>query len=72
MLAPPIAQVIALGAIIMALSMFPLALLPFAVAVPGTAVLLLGVSLVTQDGLIAILGLGVAAIALVLPLVLLV
>ncbi len=72
MLVPPIAQLIALGAIIMALSMFPLALLPFAVAVPGTAVLLLGVSLVTQDGLIAILGLAIAAGALILPLVLLV
>lgn len=72
MLVPPAAQGIALGAILMALSMFPLALLPFAVAVPGTAVLLLGVSLVTQDGLIAILGLGIAAVALALPLVLLV
>lgn len=72
MLVPPAAQIIALGAIMMALSMFPLALLPFAVAVPGTAVLLFGVSLVTRDGLIAILGLGIAAIALVLSLVLLV
>ena len=61
---PPLQQVLAAACIIMALTMFPLALLPFAVAVPGTAVLLVGIGLATHDGYFAAAGLGLSVLAL--------
>ena len=43
---------IAMVTMLLAISMFPLALLPFAVAVPGTAVGLLAIGLTMRDGLV--------------------
>ena len=42
-------------------------LLPFAVAIPGSAVLLIGIGLTTRDGYFALAGLVLAIVALVLP-----
>ena len=61
---------IGLVSLVMALMMFPLALLPFAVAVPGTAVFLLGLGLMARDGLFVLAGFLVAAATLLLPLAL--
>ena len=43
----------------------PLELVPFAVFLPGTAILLLSLALVGQDGLLAAIGLTIAAAGLV-------
>lgn len=64
---PPFQQVLAAICIAMALSMFPLALLPFAVAIPGAAVLLIGIGLTTHDGYFALAGSILALVALILP-----
>ncbi|MEM1306702.1 MAG: exopolysaccharide biosynthesis protein [Pseudomonadota bacterium] len=45
----------------LALTMFPLALLPFAVAIPGTAIGLFALALTAKDGLLAFIGYVVAA-----------
>lgn len=42
--------------IVMALTMFPLALLPFAVAGPSFAILLIGLGLLVSDGLVVLAG----------------
>jgi len=65
--APPLQQVLAGVCLLMALAMFPLALLPFAVALPGTAVLLIGVGLTTRDGYFAVAGVLIAVAALAVP-----
>lgn len=51
----------------LALTMFPLALLPFAVALPGSALFLLGLGVTARDGLIVGLGYTLAITAFVLP-----
>ncbi len=62
---PPFQQIQAAICIVMAVSMFPLALLPFAVAIPGTAVLLIGIGLTTHDGYFTLSGLLLAALTLI-------
>lgn len=47
---PPLYLAIPFVCMSLALSMFPLALLPFAVAIPGTAVALLAIGLTFRDG----------------------
>jgi hypothetical protein len=47
---------VAVICIFLAMSMFPLALLPFAVAMPATAVLLFGIGLTTKDGSVILVG----------------
>lgn len=51
-------KVVALICAALALTMYPLALLPFAVAVPAIAVLLFGIGLMTKDGLLVLAGYG--------------
>lgn len=53
---PPSIYCVAVICILLAISMFPLALLPFAVALPATAVLLFGIGLTTKDGLVILFG----------------
>lgn len=57
---PPFLQLIAAMCLLMAATMFPLALLPFAVALPGTAVALLALGLTAHDGAVVLCGLAVA------------
>lgn len=58
---PPFLQLIAAVCIALAISFGPLELIPFAVAVPGLAMLLLGVGLTTRDGALVAVGFAVAA-----------
>ena len=60
----PVNRVVALICMIMALTMFPLALLPFAVAIPGTSIALLALGLTARDGLVVLLGFICSAAAL--------
>ncbi len=50
--------------ILMALTMPPLELLPFAAAAPGAAVVVLGVALTARDGVMTLVGLTLCALAL--------
>ncbi len=58
-------RVIALVCVLLSLLTPPLELVPFAVFLPGTAILLLSLALVGQDGLLAAIGLTLAAAGLV-------
>ena len=60
----PANRFVALVCMVMALTMFPLALLPFAVAIPGTSIALLALGLTARDGLVVLLGLICSAVAL--------
>lgn len=60
---PPSIYCVAGICIFLAMSMFPLALLPFAVALPATAVLLFGIGLTTKDGLVILFGFLLTALA---------
>lgn len=60
----PANRIVALVCMIMALTMFPLALLPFAVAIPGTSIALLALGLTARDGLVVLLGFICSAAAL--------
>lgn len=55
---PPVTRLVALACIALAATFYPLALLPFAVAVPGIAVLLLAIGLTVRDGVVILLGLA--------------
>lgn len=63
---PPFLQIIAVVCLVMAATMFPLALLPFAVALPGTAVALMALGLTARDGAIVLFGLTLAGGAVAL------
>jgi len=54
---PPFVQVVALLAILLAVSFVPLEFIPFAVAVPGLALTAFGIGMATEDGLVILLGL---------------
>lgn len=56
-------RALAAAASISALVMILLEIVPFAVMIPGAAILLLGLAIVTRDGLAALVGLGTTAIA---------
>ena len=45
----------------LAITFFPLALLPFGVFVPAMTIVMLGVGITTRDGLVVLLGMGAAA-----------
>lgn len=63
----PLAQrCIAICCALMALMMLPLSLIPFAAAIPGASIVLLSLSIVAKDGLLAIIGLAVAVGAIFL------
>lgn len=57
---PPLLQVSAVVIMLLALSMFPLALLPFAVFFPGMAILIIALGITSQDGLVLVAGLVAA------------
>ena len=57
----PFIYLIALVTFFLGLSMFPLALLPFAVAVPGTSIAVLALGLTSRDGVVILLGLMLIA-----------
>ena len=63
---PPANRVVALLCLLLALTMFPLALLPFAVAVPGTAIMFFALGLTTRDGLLILAGFVFSAVAIAL------
>jgi hypothetical protein len=56
-MAPPFAQLVAVACLVMALLMFPFALVPFAVLLPGLAVGILGLGLAARDGVLILSGL---------------
>ena len=60
----PAQRLVALAACGIALMMPPLELVPFAVAVPGVALIALGIGLVARDGVFLVLGLVIAAVTL--------
>ena len=62
----PATRIIAIVAIALALSMFPLALVPFAVAIPSSAIVLFALGLTARDGRLIIAGFILAGLALVL------
>lgn len=62
----PATRIIAIVAIALALSMFPLALVPFAVAVPSSAIVLFALGLTARDGRLIIAGFILAGLALAL------
>ena len=62
----PATRIIAIVAIALALSMFPLALVPFAVAIPSSAIVLFALGLTARDGRLIIAGFILAALALAL------
>ena len=54
-------SVIAVSAALLAVSMIPLALVPWGVTAPAFGILCLGLALMTRDGALALLGYGFAA-----------
>ncbi|MEL7304174.1 MAG: exopolysaccharide biosynthesis protein, partial [Pseudomonadota bacterium] len=63
---PPADRLIGAACIFLAITFFPLALLPFAVFVPSVTVAIFGMALVTRDGLLTAIGLGLVAVCAVL------
>ena len=59
----PAPKIVAALCILLALTMIPLELVPFAVAVPAGAILLFSIGLVTNDGVVIAVGLTAAAAA---------
>lgn len=59
----PFNSLLAIVCAILALTMFPLALLPFAVAIPGTAVILFAIGLTVKDGYVILAGYALAIAA---------
>ncbi|GHA93105.1 exopolysaccharide biosynthesis protein [Modicisalibacter luteus] len=55
-------RLVAVLAVILALSMIPLELLPFAAAIPALAIVLMGLGLVADDGLMLMLGIAAVVI----------
>ncbi len=60
----PMKYIIALVCILMACTMPPLEVVPFACAIPGAAILLLGLAITSRDGLLALGGLVASVAAL--------
>lgn len=53
---PPIFYVVAINILLLSLLFFPLALLPFAVAIPSSVIVILALGLTAKDGLLILLG----------------
>ncbi|MFC6196508.1 exopolysaccharide biosynthesis protein [Ponticaulis profundi] len=60
----PAKYVAAILVSVMALAMIPLELVPFAVAIPGTAICMVGVALLARDGALMLLAYALSAIAI--------
>ena len=63
---PPATRLIALLCMGLAVLFYPLALLPVAVGVPGTAITLFALGLTVRDGVLIVVGLGVSAAAVLM------
>lgn len=63
---PPATYALAAVCALLAVSMFPLALLPFAVAVPGAAIALIALGLTLKDGILVCGGYAFAAVTVAL------
>ncbi|MCA9087929.1 MAG: exopolysaccharide biosynthesis protein [Planctomycetaceae bacterium] len=61
----PMHYVLAVSMMLLALSMFPLALVPFGVFVPGLAIAILAAGLTIHDGVLVLAGLGTGATAVI-------
>ncbi|GAB4576888.1 MAG: exopolysaccharide biosynthesis protein [Roseibium sp.] len=57
-------RVVAMLCIVLALLVFPATIVPFAVAFPGSAIILLSLGLLTRDGIVTLAGLAVTAVAI--------
>ncbi|MBN9669408.1 exopolysaccharide biosynthesis protein [Roseibium aggregatum] len=55
----PMSRVVAALCILLAVTVYPATLIPFAVALPGGAIMLLALGLLTRDGVVMLLGLMV-------------
>lgn len=55
---PPFLQIVAVICILLALTFYPLALVPFGVAAPASAILLFSIGLTARDGVLILLGLS--------------
>ena len=62
---PLMQRLVAVLSALLALSMIPLELLPFAAAIPALAIALLGLGLAAEDGLLIMAGLAVVALGAV-------
>ncbi len=60
MMKPPMIQVIAVVCIGLCVILIPLEIIPFATAIPGGALILLGLAVTARDGLLALIGVGTA------------
>jgi hypothetical protein len=60
----PLSYVISIVSIIFALMMYPLALLPFAVALPASALTLLSIGLTLRDGYLVLAGYVIGAVSI--------
>ncbi len=57
----PVDNLVAVTCVVLALTMYPLALVPFAVAIPGSAIALFALGLTLTDGALISAGYGLAA-----------
>lgn len=64
MMSSPAPHIVALFCIVLALLMYPLALVPWGVAAPSLAIVVLGVGLTNHDGVVLAAGLVIATAAL--------
>lgn len=60
MVKPPWLQAVALVCIALCVMLIPLEIIPFATAIPGSALILFGLAVTARDGLLALLGLAAA------------
>ena len=65
MTGPPFDRIAAAACILLALTVLPLEMVPFASSVPMAAITVLGLALLTGDGLLVLIGLIAAVAALV-------
>ncbi|MEX1041562.1 MAG: exopolysaccharide biosynthesis protein [Pirellulaceae bacterium] len=61
---PPMVYLLSISCMVLAATMYPLALVPFGVAVPGSAVLFFGLGLTSRDGAVILVGYVLAAAAI--------
>ncbi|WMS44262.1 exopolysaccharide biosynthesis protein [Acuticoccus sp. MNP-M23] len=64
MLSPPFHQLVAISGIIVSLSMYPLAVVPFGAFPAGLSMLVIGLGLMVRDGLLLVLGIAIGFIGL--------
>jgi len=67
LVSPPAPQIIAVLCTVLAITMPPLELVPMAVAAPASAILLLSIGLVSNDGRVVLGGLVTTCVAFALP-----